>query len=171
LVDKDGNTDAIDLVPKQISDPLFPQAGPEIIDRLIFNAKISSILVTLNGLYNHKKVISPLNLKDWSKSSNNLAKQLKNKGVKNQDHVSMICNTVDSNVDEILKFIEEYQYQNQKTWKPTLSSSSKKEESARKNSGNIPKANSFEEWQTKLIEKFNTLYNTVQQTYHIYGPP
>jgi hypothetical protein len=80
----------------------------KIIDHFIFNANINSVVLTLNHAYKGRKVVCPLNVKQWIRSSKKLAEALQAKGVTNQDHIFMITDTVDSNVDRILQFVREY---------------------------------------------------------------
>ena len=80
----------------------------KIIEQFVLNAKINSVVVTLNHAFNGKKVISSFNLKQWSRSSNKLAEALQAKGV-TKDQALMITHTVDSNVDLILAFVKAYE--------------------------------------------------------------
>jgi putative DNA primase/helicase len=81
----------------------------KIIEHFVFNAQINSVVLTLNHAYNGRKVICPLNIKQWIRSSKKLAEALQAKGVTNQDHIFMITDTVDSNIDRILQFGDEYE--------------------------------------------------------------
>jgi hypothetical protein len=68
----------------------------KIIEHFAFNAKINSVVLTLNHAYKGRKVICPFNIKQWIRSSKKLAEALQAKGVTNQDHIFMITDTVDS---------------------------------------------------------------------------
>src|SRR5689334_11599188 len=75
----------------------------KIVDSLVFNRKVNSVILSLNHAYNGKTVVCPINNLQWTRSVENFTKQLTRKGVTKQ-HILDLCDTLDSKYEKILDF-------------------------------------------------------------------
>lgn len=98
----DGNKDSVgdSIVALDIPDKLKKEG---IVSDFVFNKKNNTLIVSLNHAYNGKTVICRINTRQWARSVNDLTKQLAKKGV-DKNHITELCDTVDSNYKKILDF-------------------------------------------------------------------
>ena len=121
-----------------------------IVSSFVFKKKMNSIIVTLNHNYNGKVVISPINNTDWSKTQDNFEKRLKNRRV-DKDHILQLSDVLDNNHERILRTFDDDSDKQQKEKLPiTRTKKYTKDDTS-----------SFEDWYSKLVQKYQDLYDVV----------
>lgn len=94
------NSNNDDVIPLELNRELKQD---KIVDSLVFNRKVNSVILLLNQAYDGKTVVCPINNLQWIRSVENFIKQLTRKGVTKQ-HILDLCDTLDSNYEKILDF-------------------------------------------------------------------
>ena len=78
-----------------------------IVESFIFDIEASSVILSLNHVYDRKTVICPINTKRWDRSSDNFSKQLLSKKGISKEHTIQLCDVLDLNYNRIRRFQEE----------------------------------------------------------------
>ena len=138
---------------------------------------VTNLLIDLNGNYNNKKVVSTVNLKNWSKTHQALKEALVSKNVRDE-HVGLILDDLDNNSAKVL---EPFNGNGNSNEDNTKSTASENESSAAVTINQVFKAywickkkyqNSItmDEWRDQLAQKYDALKNAVN-TYFPSGWP
>ena len=87
--------------------PLKLDTKLDFVNGLMFKVskKSQSLVIFLNSIYDNRIAVSSVSKTNWKKTQNSLKEALESKGVSN-DHINLILDTLDNNIDIILSNIE-----------------------------------------------------------------
>jgi hypothetical protein len=116
-------------------------------------------MLVLNHIYDRKLVVCNANTKNWDFTTKNFKNKLKERGITNKDHVKLLSEILDVNYDKIRRLLQQEQSKNKKQNNDDHSKSTRSEAEAAPviQPLDIP----FEQWQSKLLEKYEALRTTV----------
>jgi P4 family phage/plasmid primase-like protien len=99
--DDSKNNDSATILELEL-DPKLQQSG--IVESFVFDVKVSTVILSLNHIYDRKTVICPINTKQWIRTKNNISKELISSKRISKEHTSQLCDVLDFNYTKIRQF-------------------------------------------------------------------